>query len=111
MYLCTAFKVKVGRTPKRGLRGAKLLGNANNGDNAGSTYLNGNNEVTNANANRGAFLNKTQITKRVSRTHWSNIAEMTASLVTYKVSGIPVGRFCRLPQTPRPRPKSRQTLF
>ena len=44
----------------RGLRGAKLLGNANNADNAGSLYLNGNNAVSNANANRGAFLNKTK---------------------------------------------------
>ena len=52
--------MKVGRTPKRGLRGALLLGNANNGDNAGSLYLNGNNAVSNANANWGAFLNKTK---------------------------------------------------
>lgn len=51
--------MKAGRTPKRGLRGALLLGNANNGDNAGSLYLNGNNEVSTANANRGAFLNNT----------------------------------------------------
>jgi hypothetical protein len=36
-----------------------LLGNANNGDNAGSLYLNGNNAVSNANANLGAFLYKT----------------------------------------------------
>ena len=41
------------------MRGAKLLGNANNGDNAGSVYLNGNNAVSDANANRGAFLNDT----------------------------------------------------
>ena len=33
-----------------------MLGNANNGDNAGSLYLNGNNDVSNANANWGAFL-------------------------------------------------------
>lgn len=51
-------KMKAGRTPKRGLRGAKLLGNANNADNAGSLYLNGNNAVSDANANWGAFLNK-----------------------------------------------------
>ena len=51
---------EAGRTLTRGLRGAYRLGNANNGDNAGSVYLNGNNEVTNANANRGAFLNKTK---------------------------------------------------
>lgn len=43
----------------RGLRGAKLLGNANNGANAGSVYLNGNNAVSAANANQGAFLNDT----------------------------------------------------
>ena len=40
----------------RGLRGALLLGNADNGANAGSVYLNGNNAVETANANRGAFL-------------------------------------------------------
>ncbi len=51
-------KVRVGRTSKRGLRGAKLLGNANNADNAGSLYLNGNNAPSNANANWGAFLYK-----------------------------------------------------
>ena len=51
--------MKVGRTFKRGLRGAKLLGNANNADNAGSLYLNRNNAVDTTNANRGAFLNKT----------------------------------------------------
>jgi hypothetical protein len=38
-----------------GLRAANLLGNANNGGNAGSLYLNGNNGVSNANANLGAF--------------------------------------------------------
>ena len=43
----------------RGLRGAKLLGNANNASNAGSLYLNGNNAVSDANANWGAFLNDT----------------------------------------------------
>lgn len=74
--------MRAGRTPKRGLRGAKLLGNANNGDNAGSLYLNGNNDVSNANANWGAFLNETYNYKGVSLTQWSNIAEMAASLVT-----------------------------
>ena len=60
MYLCTRFpEARDGGTPKRGLRGAKLLGNANNGDNAGSVYLNGNNAVSDANANWGAFLNDT----------------------------------------------------
>jgi len=57
--LLPLFKIKAGRTPKRGLRGAKLLGNANNGGNAGSVYLNGNNAPSGANANRGAFLNET----------------------------------------------------
>lgn len=59
-YLCNRNPRIAGRTFFRGLRGAKLLGNASNADNAGSVYLNGNNEVTNANANRGAFLNKIQ---------------------------------------------------
>ena len=36
------------------VRGAIRLGNANNGDNAGSCMLNGNNAPSNANANRGA---------------------------------------------------------
>ncbi len=45
----------------RGLRGAKLLGNANNDANAGSVYLNGNNAVSDANANWGAFLNEPEI--------------------------------------------------
>lgn len=54
------FQAKVGRTPMRGLRGALLLGNADNGANAGSLYLNGNNAVSAANANRGAFLNKAE---------------------------------------------------
>ncbi len=57
-YLCTATHV-VGRSPLTRLRAAYLLGNANNGDNAGSLYLNGNNAVSNANANLGAFLYKT----------------------------------------------------
>ena len=46
------------------MRGAKLLGNANNGDNAGSLYLNGNNAVSDANANWGAFLNDTYTKQR-----------------------------------------------
>lgn len=41
-----------------GLRGVKLLGNGNNGDNAGSMYANGNNGVGDANVNWSAFLNK-----------------------------------------------------
>ncbi|UKK48779.1 hypothetical protein L6475_02060 [Prevotella sp. E9-3] len=53
-------KAKAGRTLKRGLRGAKLLGNANNADNAGSLYLNGNNAPSDANANWAAFLNKAE---------------------------------------------------
>ena len=59
-YLCNRNPRIAGRTFIRGLRGAKLLGNANNGDNAGSLYLNGNNGVGDANANWGAFLNKIQ---------------------------------------------------
>ena len=48
---------------KRGLRGAYRLGNASNGTNAGSVYLNGNNAVSDANANLGAFLNKARYSK------------------------------------------------
>ena len=88
-----------GRTPKRGLRGAKLLGNANNGDNAGSVYLNGNNAVSDANANRGAFLNDTYKYKGVSLTHRSKIAEMTASLVAFRRAAYLSGGIRRLPQT------------
>ena len=40
-----------------------MLGNANNGANAGSVYLNGNNAVSDANANLGAFLNKARYSK------------------------------------------------
>lgn len=72
---------KVGRTSKRGLRGALLLGTASSGANAGSMYLNGNNAVSDANANRGAFLNDTYKNKEVSRTQWSNITWMATSLV------------------------------
>jgi hypothetical protein len=56
VYLCIAFQA--GRTLTRGLRGAYRLGNANNGDNAGSVYLNGNNAPSNANANYGVALNR-----------------------------------------------------
>ena len=52
--------MKAGGSSVHGLRGAKLLGNANNGGMTGSLYLNGNNGVGDANANWGAFLNKTQ---------------------------------------------------
>ena len=48
------FKVKAGGILKPRVRGCNRLGNANNGDNAGSCYLNGNNAPSNANANRGA---------------------------------------------------------
>ena len=54
MYLCIAFNEKVGRSLSHSVRGAIRLGNANNGDNAGSCMLNGNNAPSNANANRGA---------------------------------------------------------
>ncbi|MBO4963689.1 MAG: hypothetical protein J6C65_01965 [Prevotella sp.] len=39
------------------MRGAGCLGNADNGGNAGSAYLNGNNAPSDANANMGACLN------------------------------------------------------
>ena len=71
---------QAGRTLTRGLRGAYRLGNANNGDNAGSVYLNGNNAPSNANANYGVVLNRS-FTKRVSLPYRENIAEMTARLV------------------------------
>ena len=51
--------MKAGRTFDPRVRGAIRLGNANNGDNAGSVYLNGNNAPSNANANRGAVLKET----------------------------------------------------
>lgn len=56
-YFCNRFhKRKSVETPKRGLRGVVLLGNALNADNAGSVYLNGNNAPSDANANWAAFL-------------------------------------------------------
>jgi len=45
---------KVGRSLNHSVRGALRLGNFNNGVNAGSCMLNGNNAPSNANANRGA---------------------------------------------------------
>jgi hypothetical protein len=51
---------EAGRTLTRGLRGAYRLGNANNGDNAGSVYLNGNNAPSDANANYGVALNRSK---------------------------------------------------
>ena len=55
--MCTfAVLFEAGRTLTRGLRGAYRLGNANNDDNAGSVYLNGNNAPSNANANYGVAL-------------------------------------------------------
>ncbi len=59
-YLCFRFQKKAGRTLSRGLRGAYRLGNANNGDHAGSVYLNGNNAPSNANANCGVVLNRSK---------------------------------------------------
>ncbi len=44
--------------PRYSVRGSIRLGNANNGDNAGSCMLNGNNAPSNANANRGAVQMK-----------------------------------------------------
>lgn len=57
MFTFAALRLKQVELSVTGLRGALLLGNANNGGNAGSLYLNGNNGVSNASANRGAFLN------------------------------------------------------
>lgn len=48
--------LKAGGSSGGSVRGAKRLGNVNNGDNAGSCMLNGNNAPSNANANRGAVL-------------------------------------------------------
>ena len=70
----------VGGSLGSGLRGAILLGNANNGDNAGSLYVNGNNGPSNTNANYGGFLSnsKRKHLQRVSLAHWPNISQMTA---------------------------------
>lgn len=70
---------EAGRTLMRGLRGALRFGNANNGDIAGSVYLNGDNGPLNANANYGVCLNR--FTERVSLPYWENISQMTARLV------------------------------
>ena len=48
-----------------GFRAVLGSGNANNGDNAGLAYFNGNNAPSNANANYGVALNRS-FTKRVS---------------------------------------------
>lgn len=47
-----------------GLRGALCLGNADNGGNAGSAYLNGNNAPSDANANQGACLNRLNLARK-----------------------------------------------
>lgn len=47
--------------PRYSVRGSIRLGNANNGDNAGSCMLNGNNAPSNANANRGAVQMKFKV--------------------------------------------------
>lgn len=60
LYLCIRFRIcaETGRIFKSGLRGVIFLGNADNGSNAGSLYVNGNNGVGDANVNWGSFLNK-----------------------------------------------------
>lgn len=67
--------MKAGRSLICALRGAIRLGNANNGDNAGSLYLNGNNAPSNANANDGAVLNNPISYKRVSLPYRENISQ------------------------------------
>ena len=64
-----------------GLRGALCLGNADNGDNAGSAYLNGNNAPSDANANRAACLNRSGKSVEVSLPYREKISKMTARLV------------------------------
>lgn len=82
--MCTfASQFDCGQSSFDGLRAANLLGNANNGGNAGSLYLNGNNGVSNANAYLGAALCSNK-KKGASLTHWSKKSLMTASLVTCK---------------------------
>ena len=58
---------------ERGLRGAYRLGNASNGTNAGSVYLNGNNAPSAANANYGAVLNRSKFIRQ-SLASWPNIS-------------------------------------
>lgn len=76
-----------------------MLGNANNGDNAGSLYLNGNNAVSNANANLGAFLYKTLKDKGESPTHRSNISKDDSEPRSHlwRAAYLP-GRICRTPE-------------
>ena len=79
-----------------------MLGNANNGANAGSLYLNGNNAVSDANANRGAFLNDTY--KRLKGSEPDPMVEHhtdgSEPRSPFRASGIPAGRFRRPPSFP-----------
>lgn len=60
IYLCIRFRIcaETGGFFWSGLRGVKFGGNAWDGGNAGSLYINGNNGVTDANVNWSAVLNK-----------------------------------------------------
>lgn len=74
VFCCTfAPEIIQGGCLERGLRGAYRLGNASNGTNAGSVYLNGNNAPSAANANYGAVLNRSKF-KRQSLASWPNIS-------------------------------------
>lgn len=74
-YLCSRFRIsaETGGFSWSGLRGVKLVGNANNGGNAGSMYVNGNNGVGDYNVNWSAFLDK--LIKEMSLPHWENISK------------------------------------
>lgn len=74
------------------MRGAIRLGNANNGDNAGTLYLNGNNAPTNANANDGAVHSESKKYKRVSLSYRKNISRDGGESRRYRPSDIPVGQ-------------------
>lgn len=92
-----------GGSPRRGLRGAYRLGNANNGSNAGSVYLNGNNAPTNANANLGVALNRSFSIIGRSLASWPNISKDDSEIVDI-LTIIPVGTIYR-------RCPSKPTLF
>ena len=92
--------LKAGRSLICALRGAIRLGNANNGDNAGSLYLNGNNAPSNANANDGAVLNNPISYKRVSLPYRENISQDDGETRRYRPSVIPVGGNCRSSNRP-----------
>ena len=85
----------------RGLRGAYCLGNADNGDNAGSAYLNGNNAPSNANANRAACLNRSEEYPGVSLPYRENISKDGGETRRIMPSVIPAGTIYRpFPNSP-----------